>query len=284
MKYRITNWKKINIIRASIQLIFFLLTPAIFSIGFGGIKALTAAVRAGELSGISVSIKVAILLLVITAVFGRFFCGWVCSFGAYGDLIYGLTGKFTKKYFLKKKRDTWDEKLKLLKYIFLLIILVLYVLGMQVLIKGTSPWDVFGQLISFRPRLSGYIAGVVFLILITIGSAFIERFYCRYFCAFGACFALFARFKALSLGKPRASCAAGCRLCSEKCPMGIDLNEKDEVPGAECIRCLRCTNGCRKQNMHLKFGSVTIPDLVYIIFMTGLMLLLLIWLGLIRLG
>lgn len=278
---KVKRWSKVNIIRAAIQILFILLVPALFSIGFGGIKALASAVRSGELSMISVAIKTAFLLLLFTAVFGRFFCGWICAFGAYTDFVYALAQRFKKK---TGRKISFDRKLKWMKYIILVVILFLYVFGMRALLKGTSPWDVFGQLISLRPRLNGYSIGIIALILVTIGSAFIERFYCRYLCAFGACFAMAARIKILMIKKPKDSCAAGCKMCTARCPMGISLYERDVIPGAECIKCLRCIEVCRKDNAKIMLGKVPIQGWVYVAVMTILFLMLLFYLGLIKLG
>lgn len=121
-----------------------------------------------------------------------------------------------------------DRQLKYIKYV-ILAFLIFVVCTFDVTAFSTfSPWDVFGMLaaVGKAPDFS-YVAenltiGFVLLILITIGSMFVERFFCRYLCPLGAFFALTSKLRIVKIRKTRTKCGS-CRICTNNCAMGIPL-------------------------------------------------------------
>ena len=120
--------------------------------------------------------------------------------------------------------------------------------------KTTGPWQVFGQYVSFghwpglKPLLS---VGGILLLVIFIGSLFVQRFFCRYFCPMGAIYSLISQASFLKIDKPRDGCGK-CHLCTSKCPMGMDLTKKDRIAGGECISCQKCVSWCPKGNARFR--------------------------------
>lgn len=243
------NKKLINIIRIFIQILFIILLPTIFSYAFNGIKALISIISNGNFVYLTSLHKVGLALIIFTILFGRFFCGWICSFGAYNDFLY-LIGKKIKKY-NNIQIEKYDRHLKKLKYLILLAIVMLCITGNSSFINGKSPWDVFGQVISFRFRFTGFLIGIIIFAIITMGALFIERFFCRYICPFGAIFAIVDRLHFFELHKPSEKCGK-CRRCTNECPMGISLYKGDEIKSGECIKCFRCTSICSRKNVKIK--------------------------------
>ena len=94
--------------------------------------------------------------------------------------------------------------------------------------------------------------GGALILVIFVGSVLIQRFFCRYLCPMGAIYSLISRCTLLKIVKPRSKCG-NCRLCTAKCTMGIDLTEKEQTAGGECIGCGVCVNGCLKNNAHWKY-------------------------------
>ena len=97
----------------------------------------------------------------------------------------------------------------------------------------------------------------ILLLVIFIGSLFVQRFFCRYFCPMGAIYSLISQASFLKIDKPRDGCGK-CHLCTSKCPMGMDLTKKDRIAGGECISCQKCVSWCPKGNAHfgIKYGMV----------------------------
>lgn len=118
------------------------------------------------------------------------------------------------------------------------------------ILESTSPWDAFGQITDVSTIFSSLLVGLIFLILITIGAAFIERFFCRYLCPLGAIFSIISKIGIVKINKPKADCGK-CRACTMNCSMGLPLYRVDCVKGGDCINCLKCTEVCYRNNANV---------------------------------
>lgn len=102
--------RKVRLIRAVIQLIFFIVAPALFSTAFAGVKSIFQAIAAGQPVTWNSFLDVTGALLLLTVLFGRHFCGYACAFGSLGDAMYELTVFIRQKVFHKKGRHGYPEK------------------------------------------------------------------------------------------------------------------------------------------------------------------------------
>ena len=71
--------RKVRLIRAAIQLVFFIFYPALFSTAFAGIKSVFQALAAHQPITWNSFLDVTGVLLVITILFGRHFCCHACE-------------------------------------------------------------------------------------------------------------------------------------------------------------------------------------------------------------
>ena len=242
--------KPIQVIRVIIQLIAFLTVPALFVTVFSAIGGVVTALVGGSfsISAYLGSIMFVLGIFTATLIWGRFFCGFICSFGAMQDLLHAAGALIPWKVKVPETADKW---LKKLKYAVLLFIAA-GVWGFSVTGDTVwSPWAVFGIYTSVSAWSSlQYFAtlGGGLLILIMIGSLFVERFFCKYLCPLGALFSLTARFRFYPLKRQSAKCGS-CKLCATKCPMSVPNSESDKVTSGECINCMKCTEICPKQNI-----------------------------------
>lgn len=240
----------IQIVRAVIQLIAFVTVPALFITIFSSIGSIIISIIGGSFVFTEHLGSIILILgvFLVTMVLGRYFCGFICSFGAMQDLLSAL-GKLIP--FKVKIPEKADKYLKLLKYAVLAFV-VIGVWGFSV--TGDliwSPWTVFGMYSSLSAwsSLEYFLTlGGAFLLLIIIGSLFIERFFCKYLCPLGALFALVSRTR-LNPIKRRSEKCGSCKLCTAKCSMSIPLYKYDEVSSGECINCLKCTEVCQNDNI-----------------------------------
>ena len=135
-------------LRALIQLLYFLFIPSIYTAAFAGVKYIFTQIGAGEKIAMTSFVTVLLVICLYTMVFGRFFCGFACAFGAFGDALHALYTKACKK--MKKKPVKIPEKavgiLSYMKYLVLLLIVLLCYAGVYGKAQGTSPWDVFSML------------------------------------------------------------------------------------------------------------------------------------------
>lgn len=91
---------------STVQLISFILFPGLFIMAYSSIKSVVMAIVNGTFSidALSSDIAIMVAVLSITILFGRFFCGFICTFGAMGDLLYYLSGFVLKNILTSIKR------------------------------------------------------------------------------------------------------------------------------------------------------------------------------------
>lgn len=251
-------------IRHIAQIISFVAIPGLFIVTLNSVGSIYLSVIHGTFSWSSQLSSIITLLAVmpVTIIGGRFFCGYLCAFGSMTELISFISGKLKIKQIKISRRA--DKYLKNIKYIILAIIFVAWTAGIS--LTPADPWYVFGIYSSIKgwSDLSMFLSiGGAFLILIIIGSFFIERFFCRYLCPLGGIFSFISVFRMFKIKKTNETCVK-CNLCSKKCPMSIDVNKEGELHGkvvsSECIDCFRCISVCPTKALdNNSLGTISAP-------------------------
>ena len=247
--------KKINWIKVVIQILSFALIPGLFEGEFAAVGNIVSCIYKGNISWESVKYSVWMLVATVpaTVLVGRFFCGFFCSFGAVQDLLWFGSHRLRALFPGKRNLKKADRIFRFAKYA-VLFYFIIFVWSGVTAVKTAGLWQVFGQYVSFghwpglKPLLS---VGGILLLVIFIGSLFVQRFFCRYFCPMGAIYSLISQTSFLKIDKPREECGK-CHLCTSKCPMGMDLTKKDRIAGGECISCQKCVSWCPKGNARFR--------------------------------
>ena len=247
--------KKINWIKVVIQILSFALIPGLFEGEFAAVGNIVSCIYKGNISWESVKYSVWMLVATVpaTVLVGRFFCGFFCSFGAVQDLLWFGSHRLRALFPGKRNLKKADRIFRFAKYA-VLFYFIIFVWSGVTAVKTAGLWQVFGQYVSFghwpglKPLLS---VGGILLLVIFIGSLFVQRFFCRYFCPMGAIYSLISQASFLKIDKPRDGCGK-CHLCTSKCTMGMDLTKKDRIAGGECISCQKCVSWCPKGNAHFR--------------------------------
>lgn len=238
---------KLQIFRFTTQLIFLILFPGLITLTFGELKQVYLMLYQDKFNFIQTLPQLIEILIIIpmTILFGRFFCGWFCSFGFLNDFIYLISSKIFKVKF--KVDPMLNKALKYIKYLILaFIVLFMWTIG-STKFDTASPWDAFAQITQISQGITGNYLGFIILAFILLGAMFIERFFCRYLCPLGAVFSIISKVRIFKINKPTEKCGK-CRICTNNCAMGIELYKHDKVRSGECINCLKCIDVCPRKN------------------------------------
>jgi MauM/NapG family ferredoxin protein len=228
-------------------------------------------------------IALAGITLLLTVLFGRVWCGWLCPLG-------------TALEWLSPRRvrhKSPPEKWRALKIVLLVAILVAAILGNQTLIVldpitilnrtlAAAIWPaarygiveaegflyrfppLWGPLDAIHARLVlplvqevQPVFGLSVLIALFFGGLVAlnwwpERFWCRYLCPLGGLLGLLSRLSLVrrEVGDECTQCAR----CSHQCPTGtIDPEDGYRSDPAECIVCFDCLTACRREGIGFRW-------------------------------
>ena len=112
--------------------------------------------------------------------------------------------------------------------------------GLPMVIVHSEFRSVLGNLFALK---------VAVLLIVLIGSATVERFFCKVLCPLGALYGLLNRISFYRLTIDNEKCI-GCGRCSKACPMSIEPTVENN--SVECVRCQRCSNDCPTKALRFK--------------------------------
>lgn len=232
-----------------------------------------------------------LLVVIITLVFGRVFCSFICPFGT----LHNMTG-MTKPALKGRERIKANEKSpgQKVKYGILFIILISAVLGLNIagimdpisflfrsLALAVFPgigiglkelFDIMARSDIKALNLAGYGAEVLvspvfgyeyksFQTAWIIGGLFLfvlflnrikPRFWCRMLCPLGALLGLTSKFSVMKLEKDEEKCT-DCKLCVKNCQGAASPIPGKQWESSECLSCFNCFNVCPENVISFKF-------------------------------
>lgn len=183
-------------------------------------------------------------IILVSIVFGKAFCSWLCPVGFLSELI----GDFGKKIFGKdlKLPKFLDYPLRSLKYLLLgfLIYSVFFLMSVTAVQSFLdSPYNLVSDIKMFYffaeiSRFSLIVVGILFLLSIVL-----RGFWCRYLCPYGALLGFTSLLSPNKIKRKSASCV-DCGLCNKACPSFIKVDKVKTVISDECTTCLNCIDVC----------------------------------------
>jgi polyferredoxin len=222
----------------------------------------------------------ALATVIITIIFGRFFCSWLCPFGSLHHFVSFLASR--KKTALQKIAQNNYRKAQSVKYLILILLAAMMAFPslagtLQTGLLDPIPlitrafnlmllpiFDRAAGLISVTPRFyqGSSIIFVIFLSAVLLNLV-IPRFYCRFICPLGAMFAILSRFSLWRIGKKTQTCS-NCLSCNRNCQGGCEPAGKIRI--SECILCFNCLDDCSDELISYQrqpslAGEITNPDI-----------------------
>ena len=196
----------------------------------------------------------ALIPLVLTLLFGRFFCGWICP----ATLLYELNTNLAiwlRKAGFPTGRQRFDRRLK---YLVLGVGLALSAGTGSVLVAAIYPPAVIGRELYYAIALGGFGAGAAFFAMTLLFDLFVaRRGFCRYLCPGGALYSLLGRYRPFRIRRLVENCN-DCAKCNAICEFGLDPMRDDF--GQECNNCSACIAICPTDALTF---SVQIRDLAF---------------------
>lgn len=196
--------------------------------------------------------------------FGRWICGFLCPFGLIQELFHKIPTPKIKKGKLTRVLSYFKYVI-LVVFVFVLPILYMFrefplpgfckyicpagtlegAMGLLSNQVNDSLFSMLGPLFTWK-----------FLLLISflVGSIFMYRFFCRFFCPLGALYGLFNKISFVGVKVEKPKCT-DCGICVSHCQMDVS-----HVADHECISCGECINVCPTQAIRWKGGKWTLPE------------------------
>ena len=174
------------------------------------------------------------VLLLISAIAGRWYCSLFCPLGIFIDLI-DLIPVPGKKA-LKKDLSFWQRSIAL-------FCIVLALCGINGGFLLLDPYSNFFQMTGEFSRGS-FSAGALLVLLATLLLVIRKRrIYCTAICPVGGCFNLISRLAPVKLAINER--CVKCRKCENICPAGCIDIASGTLDNSRCIRCLNCLDACK---------------------------------------
>jgi len=184
-----------------------------------------------------------IAFLAISFLFRKAFCSWLCPVGTLSEYLWRVGQKLFGRNF---RLPRWlDLSLRSLKYLLLgfFVWAVLSMASDELAAFMSSPYGIIAdvRMLNFF-RHVGETAAIVLGILV-VASLFVQNFWCRYLCPYGALLGLTALASPTRIRRHAESCI-DCAKCAKACPSALPVDKLITIKSAECTGCLECVAVC----------------------------------------
>ncbi|MBN1472437.1 MAG: 4Fe-4S dicluster domain-containing protein [Syntrophaceae bacterium] len=214
-----------------------------------------------------------IFIVVISLIFGRVYCSFLCPLGTLQDIVIALARKTGfRKIHAFRKPNNW------LRYSILATTSVFVALGSMSLLNLLDPYSLIGRIftsfiqptfvqienaginvlknfnIYFFHADTAYLPVPVFfitlvsLIIILIMSARWGRFYCNTVCPVGTLLGLMARIAVFKFVFNQTNCRE-CISCESVCKAGCIDHKTATIDQSRCVGCFNCLEACPQANI-----------------------------------
>jgi polyferredoxin len=184
-----------------------------------------------------------VAFLAASWLFRKSFCGWLCPVGTVSEYLWRLGRQtFGRNFRLPHLVDVGLRGLKhLLLGLFLYAVGSMPVESIRAFLEG--PYGIVDdvKMLNFF-RFMGLAGGIVVALLV-VASVFVQNFWCRYLCPYGALMGLAALASPLRIRR-EASLCIDCGKCAKACPAALPVDKLITIRSAECIGCLECVAEC----------------------------------------
>ncbi len=224
------NIYKVRIFISSVIIILSLL--AFFGV-FYGVKVfdiqLAALVQRTITDFTWVALFLLALILILTFVFGRFYCSVICPLGIIQELV----------SFLSREKNTALKINAPIKYYIAAVFFGCIIGGSVIFARYIDPYTIFGSGITLSK------IGIILLFVVLLVALTKRRFFCTNICPVGAVLGSISKCSYNKIYINTEKCVS-CGMCEKSCQSGCINVEDKSVENETCIKCLKCFSTCKK--------------------------------------
>ncbi|MFZ0314351.1 MAG: 4Fe-4S binding protein [Candidatus Korobacteraceae bacterium] len=181
--------------------------------------------------------------LVMSLVFRKSFCSWLCPVGTVSEYLWKL-GRAIFRRNLRLPRGA-DIALRSLKYL-VLGFFVYAVASMSAAAIAEFLGSPYALIVDVRMlNFFRYLGSMTALVIlgIVVASIFVQNFWCRYLCPYGAFLGLASLLSPSRITRNSDTCI-DCAKCAKACPSALPVDQLIQIRSAECTGCLECVAVC----------------------------------------
>jgi polyferredoxin len=220
---------------------------------------------------LALNVGVIIALVVLTLIFGRIYCSFICPLGVLQDVLARLRRK--------KNKYSYSKEVRWLRYPVLVLFIIALVAGIGAFFQLLAPYSAYGRIATmiFQPiwmlgnnllakvaeNADSYafysvdvwlksmpvfiIALLTFIVLLVLAWRG-GRTYCNTVCPVGTFLSFISRFSFLKVHFDTDKCK-NCSMCSKNCKAACIDYKTHQVDYSRCVVCGNCIDSC-------KFGAL----------------------------
>ena len=225
------------------------------------------------------------VVLIVTLLFGRIYCSWICPLGYFQDVVIALR-RFSRR---KKSRFVYALPWSWVRHIGLGIVLTSAIAGLMIPLALLDPFSVFGRMMVhlahpalaatnnllsdalsasgfywLKPRTvpgfdaTSFAVGLIITVSVVVMALRNGRLWCNTFCPVGTLLGLISRRSLLRITLDESLCTS-CGLCAMSCKAQCIDAKARRVDFDRCVGCMNCLNSCSQGGVKFTLITTTQP-------------------------
>jgi cytochrome c oxidase accessory protein FixG len=190
----------------------------------------------------------AIGVMLVTVLYGRIWCGWMCPQTVLSDFSRSI-----------ERMAAWFSGHRLLRAAISQALLAVFsaCVAADLIAYFVSPYDLIDDALSRSVGPWTFWSWVLFSALIYLNLAFVRQRFCATVCPYARFQSAFFDHRSLTIAfdTSRSDECMGCEACVRACPAGIDIRDGINI---ECINCAECIDSCSRRRE--RYGKGTLVD------------------------
>ena len=185
--------------------------------------------------------------LAISFLFRKAFCSWLCPIGTISEYLWRAGTKLFGRNFLLPR---WiDLPLRGLKYFllgfFVWAISTMSMAGIREFMLSSYGLIADVKMLNFFRHIGE--TGLIVLGALVLASVFMQNFWCRFLCPYGALLGLTSWLSPVRIRRNEDNCI-DCAKCAKACPSELPVDRLIQIRSVECTGCLECVAVCPAQD------------------------------------